>query len=277
MVVTAQDVAALRKRTGAGMMDCKKALVEAEGDIDQAIDLLRKKGQKVLAARAGHHATEGAVFACASPDSKDACLVVLNCETDFVAKSDLFLELGKKILEAALIQKPDAIPALEALSLGNETIQEAIVAATGTIGEKITISAYETLAAPVAVAYIHSGNKLAVLVGLHGNEGDHVVGAGRDVAMQIAAMAPLAVDKNQIDPSIVEKETAIIHQQVIDEGHDAIKAEKITQGRLHKFFQENTLLQQSFVKNNKLTVAQYLQTIAPSLTVTAFKRIGVGA
>ncbi|TSJ81436.1 MAG: translation elongation factor Ts [Candidatus Cardinium sp.] len=276
MVVTAQEVAALRKRTGAGMMDCKKALIETGGDFEQAIDLLRKKGQKILADRAGHHACEGAVFACASLDHKEAFLLVLNCETDFVAKNELFLQLGKAILEVAAAHKPSSIAALEALPLGGGTVQEAIIASTGTTGEKITISTYETLTAEVTVPYIHTGNRLAVLVALQGAQGADVMAAGKDVAMQIAAMNPIAVDKDQIDPTVVERESAIIHAQLVEEGHDAAKAAKITQGRLHKFFQENTLLQQPFVKNGKVTVAQHLQTVAPSLTVTTFKRIGVG-
>ncbi|WP_342265030.1 translation elongation factor Ts [Cardinium endosymbiont of Philonthus spinipes] len=277
MVITAQEVAALRKRTGAGMMDCKKALIAAEGDFEQAIDLLRKKGQKVFADRAAHDASEGAVFACSSSNHQESFLLVLNCETDFVAKNELFLQLGQAILEVAVVHRPDSLAALEALPLGHGTVQEAIVASTGTTGEKITISTYETLAAEVTVPYIHTGNRLAVLVGLQGAQGEQVIAAGRDVAMQIAAMNPVAVDKDQVDQAIVERESAVIQAQLMEEGCDGAKAEKITQGRLHKFFQENTLLQQPFVKNGKLTVAQYLQTIAPTLTVTAFKRIGVGA
>lgn len=277
MIVTAQDVAALRKRTGAGIMDCKKALTEAKGDFEQAIDLLRKKGQKISVDRATHHASEGAVFACASSNNRESFLLVLNCETDFVAKNEQFLQLGKAILKAAAVHKPTSIAALEALPLSNGTVQEAIVTSIGTIGEKITISIYETLAAEVTVPYMHTGNRLAVLVGLQGAQGEHIIAAGRDIAMQIAAMGPIALDKDQIDPAVVERESAIIYAQVMGEGYDGDKAKKITQGRLNKFFQENTLLQQPFIKNNKLTVAQYLKTIAPSLTVTAFKRIGIGA
>ncbi|MGI2299616.1 translation elongation factor Ts [Candidatus Cardinium hertigii] len=276
MVVTAQDVAALRQKTGAGMMDCKKALMEAQGDFTQAIDFLRKKGQKISVDRATYHTSEGAAFAAVGLDHKVSFLLVLNCETDFVAKNESFLQLGQSILAVAVAHRPASIEDLQTLPLGNQTVQEAIVASTGTIGEKITISSYETLTAETTVAYIHTGNRLAVLVGLEGAQGEQVRIAGRDVAMQIAAMAPVALDKDQVDPAIVARESAIIHAQVINEGHKDDKVEKITQGRLHKFFQENTLLQQPFVKNTKLTVAQYLQTVAPSLTVTAFKRIAVG-
>ncbi|MCT4696818.1 translation elongation factor Ts [Candidatus Cardinium sp. TP] len=276
MMVTAQEVAALRKKTGAGMMDCKKALIEAGGNLEQAIDLLRKKGQKICADRASHHASEGTVFACASLDHRESFLLVLNCETDFVAKNELFVQLGKTILEVAVAHKPGTVAALHALPLGDGTVQEAIVSFAGTTGEKITLSTYVTLAGAVTVPYIHTGNRLAVLVALQGAQGEAVIAAGRDVAMQIAAMHPLAVDKDQVDPAVVEREAAVIQAQLMDEGYDGVKAEKITQGRLHKFFQENTLLQQPFVKNGKLTVAQYLTIIAPSLTVTAFKRIGIG-
>lgn len=277
MVVTAQEVAALRQKTGAGMMDCKKALIQAEGDVAQAIDLLRQKGQKIFADRAGHDAGEGAVFACASPDHRESFLLVLNCETDFVAKNELFLQLGKSILEVAVAHKPLSMEVLQGLPLGNLTVQDAMVAYTSKVGEKITLSTYETLAAQVTVPYIHTGNRLAVLVGLEGAEGEQVVAAGRDIAMQIAAMEPLALDKDQVDPAMVARESAVIHAQVIDEGYEGVKAEKVTKGRLNKFFQDNTLLQQPFVKNSKLTVAAYLKTVAPSLTVTAFRRVAVGA
>ncbi|ROT47758.1 translation elongation factor Ts [Candidatus Cardinium hertigii] len=276
MAITAQDVATLRKRTGAGIMDCKNALNASGGDFEQAIDLLRKKGQKISADRLARNASEGAVFACTNSDHTEAFLLVLNCETDFVAKNALFLELGTSILESAVAYKPASIEALQCLPLKKETVQEAVIASVGTIGEKITISIYERLQGEIAVSYIHTGNSLGVLVLLEGAQGENVIAAGRDVAMQIAAMNPVALDTDQIDQSIVAREMAIIQEQVIGEGYTVDKAEKIIQGRLHKFFKENTLLQQPFVKNNKLTVAQYLQSIAPALTVTAFRRISVG-
>ncbi|WP_339044562.1 translation elongation factor Ts [Cardinium endosymbiont of Tipula unca] len=276
MAVTAQDVAALRQKTGAGMMDCKKALTEAGGDFEQAIVLLRKKGQEISANRAARDASEGGVFACVSTDNREAFLLVMNCETDFVAKNELFLQLGKNILAAAVAHRPSSMEALHALPLDHATVQETIVASIGTIGEKIAISAYETLKGDAAVLYIHAGNSLGVLVTLQGATGERVIAAGRDVAMQVAAMNPIAVDKDQLDPALVERERVIIQEQVMREAFPESKAEKITQGRLTKFFQENTLLDQPFVKNNKLTVAQFLKEIDPSLTVTAFKRISVG-
>lgn len=275
MVITVQDVAALRKRTGAGVVDCKKALTEAGGDIEQAIDILRIKGQKISADRAARNAGEGAVLTFVNSDHTESFLLVLNCETDFVAKNALFLELGKNILGVAAAHKPISIEALEALPLGNGTVQEAIVASIGTIGEKIVISAYEMLEGDVVVPYVHTGNSLGVLVALQGAKGMHIVAVGRDIAMQIAAMNPIAVDKDQVDPVVVARESAIIQEQVMSEGHVSDKAEKIIQGRLNKYFQENTLLQQPFVRNNKLTVVQYLKEMAPSLTVTAFKRMSV--
>jgi elongation factor Ts len=277
MVISAQDVAALRQKTGAGIMDCKKALTEAGGDFEQAIDLLRKKGQKISADRAARNASEGAVFACVNADRTESFLLVLNCETDFVAKNDMFLQLGKAIVQVAESHQPASIAALEALPMEAGTVQETIVAAMGTIGEKIAISVYETIKGEVVVPYIHAGNGLGVLVALQGAKGENVIAAGRDVAMQIAAMNPVALDKDQVDQAVVAREFAIVKEQVISEGHSGDKAEKITQGRLNKFFQENTLLQQPFVKNNKLTIAQYLKEIAPTLTVTAFKRISVNA
>jgi elongation factor Ts len=275
MVISAKDVAALRQKTGAGMMDCKKALTETAGDVEQAIDLLRKKGQKIAADRAVRDASEGAVFVCVNADHTEAFLIVLNCETDFVAKNDCFLELGNTILAAAVAQKPASKEALCSLSLGDATVQEKIVSLIGTIGEKITLSAYETLTGEVVVSYLHTGNALGVLVALQGAKGENVSAAGKDVAMQIAAMNPVALDKNQVDPVTIERERAIISEQVALEGLTGVQAEKVSQGRLTKFFRENTLLQQPFVKNNKVTVEEFLKGIAASLTVASFKRVSV--
>ena len=277
MTITAQDVATLRKRTGAGIMDCKKALTEASGDFEQAVDLLRKKGQKISAERADRHASEGAVFACVNADYTESFLLILNCETDFVAKNETFLQLGKSILDVAVASRPTSVAELERLPLGHGTVQTVIMDSIGTIGEKITISAYGTLKGDVVVSYVHTGSTLGVLVALVGARDEKVREAGRDIAMQIAAMHPIALDKNSIDQAVIDKESMIIQEQVQREGYMGDKAEKIIQGRLNKFFQENTLLQQPFVKNNKLTVAQYLQSIAPSLTVTNFKRMSVSS
>ena len=250
MAVSAQDVAFLRKKTGAGMMDCKKSLIEAEGDFEKAIDLLRKKGQKISVERSIRDASEGAVFTFVNESHTEAFLLVLNCETDFVAKNALFCDLGKSIFEVAVACKPASVEAFKQLPLGGGTVEASILSYMSAIGEKIAISAYETLKDEVVVAYTHTGDKLGVLVGLKGATGENVWHAGRDVAMQIAAMHPIAVDKDQIDPSVVERELVIIREQVIQEGYAEDKIEKIIQGRLNKFFQENTLLAQSFIKNN---------------------------
>jgi len=277
MSISVQDVALLRKKTGAGIMDCKKSLIEAEGDFERAIDLLRKKGQKIFTDRADRNASEGAVFASVCEAHKEAFLLVLSCETDFVAKNTVFLELGDAILQAAMLHKPTSVEALHLLPLSKGTVQEAILSAISAIGEKITISTYETLQGEAVVAYIHAGNKLGVLVALAGAQGETVWHAGKDVAMQIAAMQPVAVDKDQVDNALIERELIIIREQVMQEGHSGDKAEKITEGRLNKFFQESTLLSQPFIKNNKLTVAQYLKEISPNLTLVAFKRVAIHA
>ncbi|MDD9139751.1 MAG: translation elongation factor Ts [Candidatus Cardinium sp.] len=275
MAITAQEVATLRKKTGAGIMDCKKALMEAGGDFEQAIDLLRKKGRKLCMDRAARQASEGAVFAAVSSDQQEAFLLVLNCETDFVARNEQFLQLGNAILAECVAHRPDSIETLLHLPLKDGVVQDAIMEAIGVIGEKIAIYAYETLRGTIVVPYIHTGNTLGVLVALQGANAAQSEAVGKEIAMQIAAMHPVAVDETQVDPALVTRETTVIQEQLAQEGFTGFKAEKITQGRLHKFFQESTLLQQPFVfaQNNKLTVGQYLQSLA--LTVTAFKRVQV--
>lgn len=275
MVVLAQDVASLRKKTGAGMMDCKKALVEAGGDFEKAIDFLRKKGQKIFVARATCNACEGAVFSCVNGDQNAAFVLTLNSETDFVARNEKFLELGHSILQVVVHHQPTCLEQLKALPFDGTTVQEALINFMGTVGEKITLSAYEMLKGDMVVSYIHTGNTLAVLVAFQGGKGDSVMEVGKDVAMQIAAMNPLAISREQVNASVIERELAIIKDQVAMEGHTGDKAERIIQGKLNKFLQENTLLEQQFVKDNKLTVAQYLKSVNPSLTVTAFKRVSV--
>jgi elongation factor Ts len=275
-MITAQDINKLRQQTGAGMMDCKKALTEGEGDFDKAIEILRKKGQKVSAARADRATTEGIVLTKTNDTHNYGVILALSCETDFVAKNDSFQQLGQTILEAAFMHKPDTLENLLLLAVEDGVcIQEKITALVGKIGEKVTISAYTTLSNETVVPYVHLGKKLGVLVGLQGSHGPQVIEAGKDVAMQIAALNPLAVDKDDIDTVIVERELAIAREQAQNEGKPEIMLDKIAQGRLNKFFKENTLLNQLFVKNNELTVAQHLANIAPSLTVVAFKRVSI--
>lgn len=276
MAITAQEVNKLRQMTGAGMMDCKKALTEANGDFDAAIDLLRKKGQKVSASRSDRETTEGAVFVRTNDNNTEGVLVALGCETDFVAKNEEFQALGKSILDTAVSKAPASTEALKAEKVGDQTIEEKIIELVGKIGEKIEIVAYEVLNAEAVVAYIHAGNKLGVLVGLNGANGADVSNAGKDVAMQIAAMNPVGVDKNDVDPSIVQREIEIGREQAKAEGKPEAMLDKIAEGKLNKFYKENTLLNQAFVKDSSMTIAKYLDSVNRGLTVTAFKRIAIG-
>jgi elongation factor Ts len=276
MAITAQDVNKLRQMTGAGMMDCKKALTEANGDFEAAIDLLRKKGQKVSASRSDRETTEGSVFVRTNEDQTEGTLVALGCETDFVAKNESFVDLGESILNAAYEHKPKDISELKSLKIGNLTVEEKIIELVGKIGEKIDIVAFERLQGEAVVPYIHAGNKLGVLVVLRGADGAEVKEAGKDVAMQIAAMKPVGVDKDDVDPTIVSREIEIGKEQARAEGKPEQMLEKIAQGKLNKFYKENTLLNQAFVKDNSLTIAQYLDKVKKGLTVDSFKRVAIG-
>ncbi len=276
MAITAQDVNKLRQMTGAGMMDCKKALTEAEGDFDKAVELLRKKGQKVSASRADRETSEGVVFAKTVNDDKKGILIAFTCETDFVAKNEDFIKLGEEIIEVAAKENPSSIEELKALKSGNLTITEKITETTGKIGEKLEISSYEILEGEKVVPYIHLNSKLGVLVALNNTNGTDVSEAGRDVAMQIAAMNPVAVDKDGVDAAIIEKEIEIGKEQARQEGKPEQIIDKIAQGKLQKFFKENTLLNQAFVKDNSLSIQQYLDGINKGLTVSAFKRVVIG-
>ncbi|WP_258105238.1 translation elongation factor Ts [Marinoscillum sp. MHG1-6] len=276
MAITAQDVNKLRQMTGAGMMDCKKALTEAEGDFDKAVELLRKKGQKVSASRADRETTEGVVVTRTSEDGTKGMVLAFTCETDFVAKNEDFVALANEIADAAFANQPADVDGIKALPAGSITLGEKIIEATGKIGEKLDITAYEFVEGEAVVPYIHSNSKLGVLVALKNVNGASVEDAGKDVAMQIAAMNPVAVDKDGVDASIVEKEIEIGKEQARQEGKPEQILEKIAQGKLQKFFKENTLLSQSFVKDNSLSIQQYLDTVSKGLTVSAFKRISIG-
>lgn len=276
MAISAKDVNKLRQMTGAGMMDCKKALVEADGDFDKAIELLRKKGQKVTNARADRETTEGVVFSKVSADGNKGILVSFTCETDFVAKNDDFMALGQSITDVAFSESPADVDALKAMTIDGQAISEKIVEATGKIGEKLEISAMVVLESEAVVPYIHSNKKLGVLVGLTNTNGTDVADAGKDVAMQIAAMKPIAVDKDGVDAATVEKEIEIGKEQARQEGKPEQIIEKIAHGKLQKFFKENTLLSQAFVKDNSMNVTQYLDSISKGLTVSEFKRVQIG-
>ena len=275
-VISAQDVNKLRQMTGAGMMDCKKALTEADGDFEKAIEILRKKGQKVSASRSDRDAKEGSVFIKVSDDKKEAVLVALNCETDFVAKNEEFQALGKLIVDTAFSNKPADKEALLSIKIDGLTLSERIVELVGKIGEKLEVSEYIHMKGETVVSYIHAGSKLGVLVSLKGVNGKDVTEAGKDVGMQIAAMNPVSVDEKSVDRSLIEKELEIAKAQILAEGKPENMVEKIAQGKLQRFFKDNTLLLQPFVKDNSKTVAQYLDGVTKGLTVAEFRRVAIG-
>lgn len=275
MAITAKQVNELRQITGAGMMDCKKALVEADGDIEKAIDILRKKGQKIAAKRADRETSEGKVFAYTSPDGTEGIAFTFNCETEPVSNTDDFISLGQKVLEAAIANKPSSAEELAAIKAGDDTLADQITALTGKIGEKIEIGSYAYLKGEKVVSYLH-GKSIAVLVVLDGGNDDATEAAGRDVAMQIAAMNPVGVDENSVPAEVVEREKQLGIDKAREEGKPENILEKIAEGYVKKFFKENTLLSQPFVKDNKVTVQQYLTSVKSGLTVSGFSRLSIG-
>jgi len=268
--IKAADVAKLRNITGAGMMDCKEALANSDGNFDTAIEFLRKKGQKVASKRIDREASEGCVLASISADGKCGAIVVLNCETDFVAKNQDYVAFTKALLTVAIDKNPASLEELLSLSVNNIKISDAITEKIGTIGEKLALSYYEKVEAEQVFAYIHPGNKLATLVGFNKKVSDLQI--GKDVAMQIAAMNPVAIDKDFVKPETIAQEIEIGKEQARRDGKPEEMLEKIAQGKLSKFFKESTLLNQDFVKDNKITIRQYLQSVNKELTVTEFKR-----
>jgi elongation factor Ts len=274
--ISASDVKKLRELTGAGMMDCKAALAEADGDFDKAIEVLRKKGQKLSAKRVDREANEGVVIAKVSEDRKRGVIVKLSCETDFVARNEDFIKLAESFANIALETFPATAEELLALPYENITIGEKIIEQIGVIGEKLEIAAYEQLEAPMIAPYIHMGYRAGVLVGLS-QHSEVAYTAGRDVAMQVAAMRPVALDKDDVDASIIEKEIEIGKEIARQEGKPEAMLEKIARGKLEKFFKESTLLNQQFVKDNKLSIAEYLKSVDKKLTATAFKHVELGS
>jgi elongation factor Ts len=246
-------------------------LVEAEGNMAQAIDILRKTGQKVAAKRADRDATEGVVLS--ATDGQFGALIALNCETDFVAKNESFISLAKSFLDAAMANKPADLSALKACKVGDITIEDKIIEQTGVIGEKLDLSSYETIESSQVSAYIHGGNRLATLVGLTSAVDEQV---GKDIAMQVAAMSPIALDKDSVSQETIDNEIDVAKDLARQEGKPEEMLEKIAMGRLNKFFKENTLLNQEFIKESKTPVSQYLNKIEKDLTVTDFKRVGLG-
>lgn len=275
MAITASEVNKLRQQTGAGMMDCKNALVEANGDFEAAVDILRKKGQKIAAKRGENEAKEGIVLAQTTADGKIGIVLSLNCETDFVAKNDGFVNFVQSLLNIAMDKMPASIADLKSLKYDDKlTVDEKIIEQVGVIGEKLDLSGYERLEAAQVVAYNHPGNQLATLVALN-QASEEIAEAGRQVAMQVAAMNPIALDKTGVDANTIEREIEVGKDLAIQEGKPADMADKIAQGRLNKFFKENTLLSQDFVRDNKMTVEQFLASTASGLTVTDFKRLAL--
>ncbi|MGV6861701.1 MAG: translation elongation factor Ts [Putridiphycobacter sp.] len=273
MKITASQVNELRKKTGAGMMDCKKALVEAEGDMEQAVTILRKKGQKVAAKRGDNDASEGLVIAKTFDNGSKGVILSLNCETDFVAKNSDYYEFVDSIVDAAINSGADSIETLLSSKFNdNLTVQEKMTEQIGVVGEKLEITNYAVIGDKAVVAYNHPGNQVATIVALN-SDSESAADAGKQVAMQAAAMAPLALNKDGIDQAVIDNEIEIGKDLAIKDGKPAEMAEKIAQGRLNKFFKENTLLSQSFIKDNKKSVQQFLTDTEKDLTVTDFKRV----
>ena len=270
MSIKAADVAKLRKATGAGMMDCKKALTEAEGDFDRAVQVIRERGQAIANKRADREATEGAVIAKVSEDGKTGAIIALNCETDFVAKNEDFVALAHKICDLALANMPADLQALLALDFEGKSLEEAVIGQSGITGEKMEVAYYDKVSAEFVQPYIHMGNKLATLIGFNQTGVDALV--AKDVAMQTAAMAPVAIDKTDVPQNVIDEELSIGKEKARQEGKPEEMLDKIAQGRLGKFFKESTLLQQACVKDNKISIAQMLNNASAGLTVTAMKR-----
>ena len=273
MAISAKDVKKLRDMTGSGMMDCKKALAEADGDFDKAIEVLRKRGEKVAAKRGDRDANEGAVIAKISDDKTYGVIIRLSSETDFVSKNDDFVSFAHKVADIALANKPADLAALLALPMeGDLSIQDKVTEMVGKINEKINVTAYEQLSAPLVAEYIHSGNRAGVLVGLSAAS-DAAYEAGRSVAMQVAAMKPIALDKGDIDQATQDKEIDIAKELARQEGKPEAMLDKIAMGRLNKFFKENTLVNQQYVRDNKKTIKQFLNDTEKGLAATGFKHI----
>jgi elongation factor Ts len=274
MDISAADVMKLRKATGAGMMDCKTALAEAEGDFNRATDIIREKGKLVASKRADRAATEGVVLAKVNGSGKSGALIVLNCETDFVAKNDSFVAFAQRILDAAIATNAADLNAVKALLLDGRTVENHVIEQTGIIGEKLDLPFYAKLDAETVVAYIHPGNKLSTLVGFNKDGVD--IQVAKDIAMQVAAMNPVAVDKDFVPAEVVEKELEIAKEKFRQEGKPEAMLDKISQGALVKFFKESTLLNQAFIKESKQTVKEFLQSTDKGLTVTSFVRFNLG-
>jgi elongation factor Ts len=275
--ITAADVNKLRQMTGAGMMDCKNALQENEGDFEKAIDYLRKKGQKLATKRADKDANEGIVIAKTNEAKDYAVIFMLNCETDFVAKNQEFVDFTNLLLSKAIEHQPSSSDEFKAIDLNGRTVAENITEMVGKTGEKMELAHFEVIRAARVFAYNHPGNRLATILGLNKAGVEGIDQAGHEVAMQIAAMAPVAVDKDDVPAETIEREIEIGKEQARLEGKPEEMVEKIALGKLNKFYKENTLLNQEFVRDNKLSVGEFLHKLDKDLTVSAFKRFMLGA
>ena len=274
--ITASEVNKLRQVTGAGLMDCKAALTETGGDFESAIDFLRKKGAKIAAKRADRDATEGAVISLTSADSTTGVIIVLSCETDFVGKNENFVAFAKEVAEIALNNKPATLDALKALPMGNATIEARLLDEVAKIGEKIDVVKYELIEGSNVVAYIHGANRMGVLVEMNNAPSDSNMVAGKDAAMQIAAMNPVAVDRDGVDSTTIERELEVGKEQARQEGKPEAMIEKIAMGKLEKFYKDSTLLNQEFVKDGSKTVDKMLQDTEAGLTIKQFRRVQLG-
>jgi|SRR5690625_177671 len=270
--ITAADVNKLRKSTGAGMMDCRDALVEAEGNFEKAVEILRKKGQKVAAKRADRESSEGAAIAKVNDDQSKGVIVSLNCETDFVAKNEGFIKLANDLAEMALDY--ESLDDFMKADFQGITVEEKLIEQTGVIGEKIEIGAFETLEAPFVGSYIHAGNKIATLTGLS-KKSDKAEEIARDVAMQAAAMDPIALDEDSVPQDIIDKELEIANEQNKKEGRPEHLWDQISKGKLKRFYKDNTLVNQDFIKDNQISVAKHVQTLGKDVKVTGFRRVAL--
>ncbi|MFA7445422.1 MAG: translation elongation factor Ts [Flavobacteriaceae bacterium] len=271
--ITAADVNKLRQITGAGMMDCKKALVEAEGDFDKAIEILRKKGQKVAANRSDRESTEGAAIAYVNADNTQGVVITLNCETDFVGKNEGFVTLANQFAEKAInfATKEEFL----ASDFGGITVADKLIEQTGVIGEKIEIGSFEKLEGAFVGSYIHAGNKIAVITALSAKvEGADE--AAKNVAMQAAAMNPISLNKAGVDQSIIDKEIEIAKDQLRAEGKPEAMLDNIAKGKIQRFYKDNTLVNQDYIKDGSMSVSKYVDSVSKGLTVTGFKRVALG-
>jgi elongation factor Ts len=275
MAITAAEVNKLRQITGSGMMDCKNAVVEADGDREKAIDILRKKGQKVAAKRADRSANEGYVVAKTTQDNTYGAVLMLNCETDFVGKTTDFVGCAEAIIDFAVANQVKELQQLLDSKLDGQTVSELLTNMTGKTGEKIELNQFEVIEKPFVTSYNHNGNRLATIVGFN-KKSTTIETAGHEIAMQIAAMSPVSIDEKSVPQEVIERELDIAREQVRNEGKPEEMIEKIAQGKLNKFFKESTLIHQEFIRDSKKTVGQYLKEVDSELAVEKVYRLRLG-